>query len=171
MRDAELLRKIHETEWIAESFAMVRFDIDNGPVEPVHLPGGKALEQVERDASGGVFMLVGPLADLRPILHIGFAGEAGLIGTSLSDALALIVGLPSLHDAARYDYGDPRLADCDSEFRTDWALPDEDRTRLWAALNLAVIGPLLDHFCAGLRDDRYLPIATEHATRYRSPLD
>jgi hypothetical protein len=79
----------------------------------------------------------------------------------------IIVGLPSLHDAARYEYGDPRLADwivqCDNEIRDDRSWLDEDRARLRAVLDLPEVGPLLEHFYAGLRNDRYLPIATETA--------
>ena len=178
MLDAELLEQIHGTAWIAELLALFDFDVEgiaNGPVEPVHLSGGEALEQVGRDASGGAFMLVGPPADVRPVLYIGSEGEAGRIASNLSDALALIVGLPSLHDATCYDYGDPRLADwvmsCHNEIREDQPSLDEDRARIRAALGLPEVGPLLEPFYAGLRDERYLPIGTKHGERYRCLLD
>jgi hypothetical protein len=63
------------------------------------------------------------------------------------------------------------IVQCDNEIRDDRPWLDEDRARLRAALDLPEVGPLLEHFYADLRDDRYLPIATEHGTRYRSLLN
>jgi hypothetical protein len=84
--------------------ALFDFDVaraTEGPIEPVTLPGGEPLEAVAGDASGGSFLLIGEGA-ARPVLYVGSEGEGGLIATSLREALALIVGVSSLHDATAF---------------------------------------------------------------------
>jgi hypothetical protein len=179
MQDGVLLRSIRESPWLAQLLARFDFDIEgieHGPVEPVHLASGEALEMVGRDASGGAFMLAGPDADQRPVVYIGSEGEGGLIARSVQEAIALIVGLPSLHDATRYPYavdGGRRLrawiASCDDDVREDWPELDADRARVRDMLDLPASDGLLEAFHAALADDRYRPVS-DHGETYTSML-
>ncbi|WP_155371726.1 hypothetical protein [Catellatospora vulcania] len=173
MRDQDLLRQIQDEAWIAE--LLVRFDFDlrrveNGPVEGVRLPDGGALEMIAGDASGGAFLLAGPPADNRPVVYAGSEGEGGLIAADLRTALALVVGLSSLHDATSRPLGDGAalrdwLAFADDEIREDWPELDDDRARLRAALDLPEAGGLLAGLHAAAADERYLPVS-EHGNVY-----
>ncbi|GAA1643081.1 hypothetical protein ACFQY4_31110 [Catellatospora bangladeshensis] len=167
MSDEELLRAIREDAGIAEM--LVRFDFDleravNGPAEVVALRDGGALEMIAGDASGGAFLLAGPPAASRPVVYAGSEGEGGLIAPDLRTALALVVGLSSLHDATSMPLGDGAalrewLAFADSEIREDWPELDDDRARLRAALNLPSAEELLPVLHASAADDRYRPVS------------
>ncbi|MEV0716435.1 hypothetical protein [Asanoa sp. NPDC050611] len=168
MSDRDLLDHIRATPWIAESLAQFDFDlsrVDNGPVEPVHLAGGEPLEMVAGDGGGGAFMLVGDGAD-RPVVYVGSEGEGGLVATTLRDALALVVGLSSIHDATAYPLGDDGgaklrawLAEADAEIRADWPDLDADRRRLQEELSLPPATDLLDDLHRAAADDHYRPIS------------
>ncbi|WP_433796812.1 hypothetical protein [Actinoplanes sp. CA-252034] len=171
MTDRELLDRIQGTPWIDELLTLFDFEVaraEDGPVEPVTLPGGEPLETIAGDGSGGAFLLVGA-GDVRPVLYVGSEGEAGLVATSLRDALALIVGVSSLHDAATYpleedggrtlhDY----LARTDDEIREDRPELDHDRHRVREALGLPPVDDaLLRSFQSAAADFAYRPINQE----------
>ncbi|GAA1849311.1 hypothetical protein [Asanoa iriomotensis] len=168
MSDRELLEHIRATPWIAQALAEFDFDlsrVDNGPAEEVHLASGERLEMIAGDAAGGAFMLAGDGAD-RPVVYVGSEGEGGLIATTLRDALALIVGLSSIHDATAHPLGDDGgaklrawLAEADDEIRADWPDLDAARQRLRTELRLPAGTDLLADLHAAAADDRYRPIS------------
>ncbi|MFK3978818.1 hypothetical protein ACI2K4_00430 [Micromonospora sp. NPDC050397] len=179
MRDVDLLELIQESPWIADLLAEFDFDVArvvNGPVEPVHLANGESLEMIAGDASGGAFMLAGTVGETRPVVYVGSEGEGGLIATGLRDALALVVGLPSLHDAtaipAAEDGGAPLrawLAQADDEIREDWPDLDADRTRLRDALDLPAADGLLASLQASAANDHFRPVNND-GNKYDSML-
>jgi hypothetical protein len=163
----DLLARIEATRWLADLLAG-RFDFDlnrTDPVEQVHLASGEPLRPVAGDAAGGTFLRTPAGA----VVYAGSEGEGGLIALDLRDALALVVGLPSLHDAFARPYGDDLrawLARCDDEIRqydAESGQPplDEDRARVRAALDLPAADDLLADLHAAAVDDRYRPIS-EH---------
>lgn len=180
MNDGELLDRIHGTAWIDDLLGYFDFDMyrrDYGPVEPVALPGGEPLEMIAGDGSGGAFMLVGD-GPVRPVLYVGSEGEGGLIAVGLRAALALVVGLPSLHDATTFPVGEAGgsrlrdwLAECDADIRADRPDLDETRARLRAALDLPDVDEAsLRAFQEAAADLRYRPFNQE-GLPYRSMLD
>ncbi|MFL6074263.1 MAG: hypothetical protein ACJ73S_12770 [Mycobacteriales bacterium] len=178
MSDTDLLDRIRTTPALAELLRQFDFDIArvaNGPAEPIHLAGGQPLEMVAGDASGGAYMLVGA-GDDRPVLYASSEGQGGLIATSLRDALTLIAGLPSLHDAMTQPFGDDggaalraSLAECDEELREDWPELDEDRRRLREGLDLPPVDGLLEALHRAAADEDYRPIS-DAGDRYESML-
>jgi hypothetical protein len=165
--DRALLDHIRATPWIAALLTQFDFEVSraaNGPVEPVHLAGGESLEMIAGDASGGAFMVVGS-GDRQPVVYVGSEGEGGLIATSLRDALALVVGLSSLHDATARPFGtdgsDLRewLARADAEIRADWPELDTERERLREELDLPAADDLLAALHTAAADERYRPIS------------
>lgn len=179
MRDVDLLKLIQETPWIADLLARFDFDLArvvNGPVEPVHLANGEPLEMIAGDASGGAFMLTGTDGEMRPVVYVGSEGEGGLIATGLRDALALVVGLSSLHDAVAIPLADNAgvllrtgLAQADDEIRQDWPELDADRARLREALDLPTADSLLESLQAAAADDDYRPV-NDNGDEYESML-
>ncbi|WP_117208231.1 hypothetical protein [Allorhizocola rhizosphaerae] len=170
VRDTEILELIHNTPWIAHSLAQFDFEtarVENGPPEPVRLASGEPMEMVAGDAAGGAFMLVGK-ADPWPVVYVGSEGEGGLIAHSLRDALALVVGLSSIHDAMCFPAGEAggaRLREwlerADAELRADWSEIDDERARLRAALGLPEPWGLLEGMQAAQSDEAYRPINEE----------
>jgi hypothetical protein len=165
----DLLAQIMATPWLAALLAD-RFDFDVtrlDPVEPVRLADGDPLEPVAGDASGGTFLRTAAGA----IVYAGSEGEGGLIASNLRDALALVVGLPSLHDALARPYDDDLrayLARCDDEIRHDDTLQgrpalDGDRARVRDALDLPPADELLAGLHAAALDETYRPIS-EHGS-------
>jgi hypothetical protein len=145
-----------------------RFEFDLArlePVEPVHLASGEVPEPIAGDASGGTFLRTSSGA----VVYAGSEGAGGLIAPNLRDALALIVGLPSLHDALSRPYDEDLLVwlgQCDDEIRQDDAemggtTLDDARARVRDALDLPPVGDLLAELHAGAGDDAYRPIS-EH---------
>jgi len=169
MDDDDLLRQIRETRWIAD--LLVDFDFDlgrvaNGPAESVHLAEGGALEMIAGDAAGGAFMLAGAVDGRRPVVYAGSEGSGGLIAAGLREALALVVGLSSIHDATTVPIdGDggrrlrELLAETDTEIREDWPSLDADRARLREALQLGEADALLESLHTAAADDRYRPVS------------
>ncbi|WP_436533599.1 hypothetical protein [Actinoplanes sp. HUAS TT8] len=177
--DRELLDTINGVPWITDLLALFDFDVSRhaaGPVEPVTLPGDAALEMIAGDGSGGAFFLVGSGAD-RPVVYVGTEGEGGLVAHSLRDALALVVGLPSLHDATaipvHQDNGARLLAylsKADEYLREDWPDLDQDRTRLRETLDLPDAYELLPGLHAAAADSRYRPVNGQ-GVPYRAMVD
>jgi hypothetical protein len=176
INDATLLDRIRNTTWIAELLREFDFDISRtaeGPAEPIHLDGGEPLEMIAGDASGGAYMLVGA-DDPHPVVYADSEGSGGLIANSLRDALALVVGLSSIHDATAGLYGDDgganlraSLAEADTEIREDWPDLDIDRQRLREALDLPEADGLLESLHRAAADERYRPVS-EAGNRYES---
>ena len=88
--------------------------------------------------------------------------------------MALVVGLPSLHDATAVPFreGDGRrlragLAECDEGIREDWPELERDRARVRAALDLPSAHDLLQSLHTAAADDRHRPV-NDHGDRYRS---
>jgi hypothetical protein len=180
VHDDELLATIAGTPWIARMLTEFDFDVArtaDGPVEAVHLPDGTALEMVAGDAAGGAFMLAGTDSGTgRAVVYAGSEGEGGLIATGLRDALALVVGLPSIHDALAVPFGADggaklraHLAAADAEIREDRPALDDDRARLRAALDLPAADGLLESLHAAAGDERYRPVS-DAGDRYESML-
>lgn len=169
---ADLLAQIRVTPWVADLLAThFGFDVKRtDPVEQVHLAGGEPLTPIAGDGAGGTFLLTPSGA----VVYAGSEGEGGLIARDLRDALALVVGLPSLHDALARPLGDDLrawLADADEEMREDyaqrgpeWPGLDQARSRIRQQLDLP---PADDDLLAGLHaaavDDAYRPVS-EHGT-------
>jgi hypothetical protein len=178
MQNAQRLALIRETPWIADLLAWFDFDIErveSGPVEPIHLPGGRPFEMIAGDATGGAFLMVGADPD-GPIVYVGSEGEGGLIADGLRDALALVVGLSSIHDATAKPIepdGGVRLrewlAEADEGIRGDRPGLDLDRARLREALDLPPADGLLESLHKAAADDDYRPI-NEYDERYESML-
>ena len=178
MHDDELLKKIHGATWIAELLTDFDFDIArvaHGPAEPVRLPGGEHLEMVAGDAAGGAYLLVGTGRD-RPVVYAGSEGEGGLIATTLRDALGLVVGLSSIHDAMAVSIDEDggtalraHLAEADDELRAEWPGLDDDRARLRTELGLPEADGLLEGLHHAAVDERYRPI-NEDGDPYESML-
>jgi hypothetical protein len=101
-------------------------------------------------------------------VYAGSVGEGGLIASDLRDALALVVGLPSLHEALARPLDEdllPWLAGIDEEIRRDAALRgptwlglDEARTRVQQELKLPQADGLLAGLHAAAADDAFRPI-------------
>lgn len=164
--DRELLDLIHGTEWIAHSL-MVDFDFDlermtDGWPEAVVLPDEARLTFVAGDSSGGGFALVGE-QDVHPVVYLSSEGEGGMIALGLRDALALVVGLSSIHDATMVPIDEDRegllawLAKTDEEIREDNPDLDVQRARLVQALGLPDAYDVLPAFHAAARDERFRP--------------
>jgi hypothetical protein len=115
----ELLRQIRTTQWVADLLE-THFDFDLAradPIEPVRLANGEMLTPIAGDNSGGTYLY----APSEAVVYAGSEGEVGLIADDLCDALALVVGLPSLHDALSRPLGDDLhawLAQADEERRS-----------------------------------------------------
>jgi hypothetical protein len=177
--DQELLDMIHGTPWIADLLTLFDFEIAraaDGPIEPVTLPGGEQLETIAGDGSGGSFLLVGA-ATARPVLYVGSEGEGGLVATNLRDALALVVGVSSLHDATTFPVDEDGgwllrdfLVRTDDEIREDWPELDDDRDRLRETLDLPPVDvALLRSLQSAAADIAYRPI-NEQGNRFRPML-
>lgn len=110
------------------------------------------------------------------MVYVGSEGEGGLIATSLREALGLVVGLSSLHDAPAKPFGDDGggwlrawLAEADDEIREDWPELDAERQRLREALDLPTVDGLLEMLHRAAADENYRPI-NDAGDRYRSML-
>ncbi len=158
----DLLAQIEATPWLADLLA-VQFDFDLtrlDPIEQVHLASGDPLTPIAGDAAGGTFFRTPSGA----VVYADSEGSGGLIAPNLRDALALVVGLSSLHDAFSRPLDDGLrawLAQCDDEIRQEDASLDEARARVREALDLPPADDLLAALHAAAADDTYRPIS-EH---------
>jgi hypothetical protein len=166
--DYELLDVVDRTPWIVDSLTLFDFEVGragDGPIQPVTLAGGEQLEPIAGDATGGCFLLVG-MGTSRPVLYVGSEGEGGLIAHSLREALALVVGVSSLHDATAFplEQDDGRalhdyLARADDEICQDWPELDAARERLRKALGLQPVDDeLLRSFHTAAADFSFRPL-------------
>jgi hypothetical protein len=164
----DLLSQIKAEPWLADLLARFDFDLArDDPAEQVYLASGEPLTPIAGDGAGGTFLLTPSGA----VVYVGSEGEGGLIALNLRDALALVVGLPSLHDALARPLGDDLrrwLTEIDDEIRRDdalrgpdWLGLDEARARVRHALVLPSADGLLAELHAAAADDAYRPIS-EH---------
>ncbi len=136
------------------------------------MPGAESYEVVAGDDTGGSYLLIGP-DDPHPVVYIGSEGEAGLIAFGLRDALAVLVGLPGLHNSTVVSVFEDRprllawLAEC-QEKRREY-IPDlvGQQERLRSALGLPDAHELLPAFHTAVLNWRYLPIFVPENTYYR----
>jgi hypothetical protein len=105
--DDEILDMVRHAPDLAELLLETcEFDLTRGDhAEPVRLSSRHALEAIAGDASGGTFFLCGERRSTRPVLYASSEGEAGLIGQSLTDALEIMIGLPSWRDCLKFSGG------------------------------------------------------------------
>jgi hypothetical protein len=69
------------------------------------LSSGVSLNVIACDGAGGRFFLVGPKTRPRPVLYADSEGSAGLIGSTLSSAVATMVALPNWRDLLGFSGG------------------------------------------------------------------
>ncbi|MBP2402158.1 hypothetical protein [Streptomyces syringium] len=108
MRDStDLLQQISEDRELAVLLADVfEFDIRRKvDGESTRLASGLPLEGIAGDFTGGMFYLCGTPDLCRPVLYASSEGDAGIIATDLSEALALVAGFPYWRDCLKYSAG------------------------------------------------------------------
>lgn len=66
--------------------------------EPVRLASGGELQAVAGDAAGGTFFV----CDDGPVLYADSEGGAGVLAADLTEAVQLVVGLPTWHDVVGF---------------------------------------------------------------------
>ena len=164
-----LLSTIVDTPWLNAALIDFDFEIErcaNGPVEPVHLADGRALTMFAGDASGGAFLFAGEGGEERPVVYAGSEGTGGLIAMGVREAVAMVVHLPTLHDALVASLADgtrlrehlDRAEQEIREYRPDVA---EVRARVAAALDLPPAAGLLERLHAAAVDDGYVVVSDE----------
>ncbi|WP_150130476.1 hypothetical protein [Streptomyces sp. 150FB] len=108
MRDSiDLLQRVNEDRELAVLLAdAFEFDVRRkAGSESPRLVSGLPLEGIAGDFTGGTFYLCGTVSSPRPVLYASSEGDAGIIATGLSQALALIVGFPYWRDSLEYSAG------------------------------------------------------------------
>ncbi|WP_031486885.1 hypothetical protein [Streptomyces bicolor] len=133
------LRLLRQQPRLAELAAFpFNFDLGraaHGHVEEVRLASGGPLETVAGDDTGGTYFVC---AD-GSMLYADSEGGAGIIGSSVDEALEIMIGLPGWHDYTRLspDAGEERILACvaetEEEMREYHGI-DEERAELRAAL-------------------------------------
>jgi hypothetical protein len=103
----DLLQRIAEDQELAVLMAdAFEFDVRRkGGGESPRLISGLPLEGIAGDFTGGVFYLCGTVGSPLPVLYASSEGDAGIIATDLSEALALVVGFPYWRDCLNYSAG------------------------------------------------------------------
>ncbi|MFI6332456.1 hypothetical protein ACIBBG_29625 [Micromonospora chersina] len=156
--DDELLELVrHDLSLAALLGEVCEFDLTRGDHgEAVRLSSGQALEGIAGDFTGGTFFLCGERRWRRPVLYASSEGQAGLIGHSLTEALEIMIGLPSWWDCLKFSgSGDLVAMQSAAEHLQRDELRDQPdirakRVRLATALSLDLVTvPLL---LARLRD-------------------
>ncbi|MEU9331673.1 hypothetical protein AB0D49_00725 [Streptomyces sp. NPDC048290] len=121
------------------------FDLDRAtqvPVGPVRLASGAPLHAVAGDDSGGTYFLCPD----GTVLYASADGTAGVIGSSVTEALEILVGLPGWAAYAELAPGTPEPELLDTVARTEAALRahrplDEARSALRTGLGLPARSP------------------------------
>ncbi len=103
-------------------------------------------------------------------MYAGSEGSGGLIAMGVREAVAMVVHLPSLHDAlaAPLDDGSrlrDRLELAEREIREYRPDVAEVRARVTAALDLPPAAGLLERLHAAAADDRYV-VVSDVGNRY-----
>ncbi|MFJ9632344.1 hypothetical protein ACIRU8_32055 [Streptomyces sp. NPDC101175] len=139
------LRLLRQHAHLAE-LAAFPFDFDlnrTDHVEQVRLASGAPLRPVAGDGAGGTYFVC---AD-GSVLYADSEGSAGIIGSSVDEALETVIGLPGWRDHLDLSPSDgpekilAAVAETEDEFREDYDL-DEARPRLRAALGLPERSPV-----------------------------
>lgn len=100
----DLLQRINEDEELAALLTdAFEFDVQRKAVEEsARLACGLPIEAIAGDFTEGRFYLCGTGRSARPVLYASPEGDAGIIATSLSEALTLLVGFPYWRDCLKY---------------------------------------------------------------------
>ncbi|MGH1553871.1 hypothetical protein ACRAWF_23500 [Streptomyces sp. L7] len=139
------LRLLQQHAHLAEPAAFP-FDFDlarTDHIEEVRLASGALLQPVAGDGAGGTYFVC---AD-GSVLYADSEGSAGIIGSSVDEALELVIGLPGWRDHLDLSPSDgpekilARVTETEDEFREDYGL-DEARPQLRAALGLSERSPV-----------------------------
>ncbi|GAU67192.1 hypothetical protein SSP35_04_02750 [Streptomyces sp. NBRC 110611] len=141
------LRLLRQDRRLAELAAFpFDFDLDraaHGHVEEVRLASGGPLETVAGDDTGGTYFVC---AD-GSMLYADSEGAAGIIGSSVDEALELVIGLPGWRGYTRLspDDGEEKILACvaetEDEIRECYGI-DEERAELRAALGFPKRSPV-----------------------------
>lgn len=141
------LRLLRQNPRLAQLAAFpFNFDLDraaHGHGEEVRLASGGPLRTVAGDDTGGTYFVC---AD-GSMLYADSEGGAGIIGSSVDEALEIMIGLPGWHDCTRLspDAGEERIRACvaetEEEIREDYDI-DEERAELRAALGFPERSPV-----------------------------
>jgi hypothetical protein len=118
------------------------------------------------DAAGGAFLFAGEGGEERPVVYAGSEGTGGLIAMGVREAVAMVVHLPSLHDALSAPLDDgtqlrERLERAEREIREYVPNVAEIRARVAAALDLPPADGLLERLHAAAVDDGYVVVSDE----------
>ncbi|MGW1618967.1 hypothetical protein [Streptomyces sp. NPDC002172] len=141
------LRLLRQHRRLAELAAFpFDFDLDraaHGHAEPVRLASGGSLEVVAGSDTGGTYF---GCAD-GSLLYADSEGSAGIIGSSVDEALEIVIGLPGWRDLLHLSPADgetailARVAEIEEEIREYHGI-DEERAELRAALGLPDRSPV-----------------------------
>ncbi|MEU9406977.1 hypothetical protein AB0E08_15010 [Streptomyces sp. NPDC048281] len=143
----DCLRLLRQHRRLAELAAFpFNFDLDragDGHVEPVRLASGGSLDAVAGCDTGGTYFVC---AD-GSLLYADSEGSAGIIGSSVDEALEVVIGLPGWRDHVSLTPADgeaailARVAEIEDEIREYHGI-DEERAELRAALGLPDRSPV-----------------------------
>ncbi|SFR27143.1 hypothetical protein SAMN04488564_110345 [Lentzea waywayandensis] len=98
-RTAGLLNAVRDNARLREVLASFGFDVSRAGVRgTASIESGLPLEPLAGDFAGGRFYLCGDAEWERQVLYASAEGQAGLIASSLREALQLVIGLPSWQD-------------------------------------------------------------------------
>ncbi|MFF4115985.1 hypothetical protein [Streptomyces sp. NPDC001714] len=141
------LRLLRQHRRLAELAAFpFDFDLDraaHGHAEPVRLASGGSLEAVAGSDTGGTYFVC---AD-GSMLYADSEGSAGIMGSSVDEALEIVIGLPGWRDLLLLSPADgetailARVAEIEEEIREYHGI-DEERAELRAALDLPDRSPV-----------------------------
>ncbi|SEE34936.1 hypothetical protein [Streptomyces sp. Ag109_O5-10] len=141
------LRLLRQHRRLAELAAYpFDFDLDravHGHAEPVRLASGGPLEAVAGSGTGGTYFVC---AD-GSLLYADSEGSAGIIGSSVDEALEIMIGLPGWRDLLHLSPADggtailARVAEIEEEIREYHGI-DEERAELRSALGLPDRSPI-----------------------------
>ncbi|MGW2488928.1 hypothetical protein ACWCV9_17185 [Streptomyces sp. NPDC001606] len=142
-----LLRQLRRHRHLAELAAFpFGFDLDRaarGHVEPVRLASGGPLEVLAGDDTGGTFFRCPD----GSVLYADSEGGAGIVGSSVDEALEILIGLPGWPDHLDLSPADgaetilARVAETEEELRECYGI-DAERAELRAALGLPERSPV-----------------------------
>ncbi|MFG2955222.1 hypothetical protein ACGF5O_15985 [Streptomyces sp. NPDC048291] len=143
----DCLRLLRQHRRLAELAAFpFDFDLDraaHGHGEPVRLASGGSLEVVAGSDTGGTYFVC---AD-GSLLYADSEGSAGIMGSSVDEALEVVVGLPGWRDLLSLTPADgetailARVAEIEEEIREYHGI-DEERAELRTALGLPDRSPV-----------------------------
>ncbi|MFE5814656.1 hypothetical protein ACFQ6S_14785 [Streptomyces sp. NPDC056479] len=135
----QALRALRENRRLAELAAFAfDFDIDraaHGHVEEVRLASGGPLGIVAGDATGGTYFVC---AD-GSMLYADSEGSAGIIGSSVDEALEIRIGLAEAEDDEEEPEQQEELEQARGELRAALGFPDRSRAELEAMLRAALL--------------------------------